>query len=32
MEDLKQLLSCLNAESDVKTITKTFEDIANILL
>lgn len=32
MEDLKQLLSCLNAESDVKTITETFEDIANILL
>ena len=32
MKDLKQLLSCLNAESDVKTITKTFEDIANILL
>lgn len=32
MEDLKQLLSCLNAESDVETITKTFGEIANILL
>ncbi len=32
MGDLKQLLSCLDAKSDVETITKTFEDIAEILL
>jgi hypothetical protein len=32
MERLKQLLSCLDAESDVEKITKTFEDIAEILL
>ena len=32
MEDLKQLLSCLNEESDVKKITETFAKIADILL
>ena len=32
MKDLKQLLSCLNAESDVGIIMNTFEAIADILL
>jgi hypothetical protein len=32
MKDLKQLLSSLDAESDVETIMTTFEDIADILL
>lgn len=32
MEDLKQLLSCLNAKSSLEDIKETFEKIANILL
>ena len=32
MKELKQLLSCLDAETNVETITKTFEEIAEILL
>lgn len=32
MEELKHLLSGLNADSTVKTIQKSFSDIADILL